>query len=256
VKTLAYALIFLVALAGAALAFAPASLLDAQLSVATSGQLRLAMARGTLWRGKATLTDAASTFALPLALTLEPLPLARGELALQLVPPAETAEPRGRASLSRNRVQLEALAATVPAALLPMLLPWRPAPALGGDVHLDVPVFDASASAWAGDAAVRWTGASVALGGVRPIALGELAIAFKPRGNELAGALTNSGGELALNGTVLIGPQRTSVDLTLDPRPNASAAIAQFLTTLGRGDPQGTVRVSWQGAPLVPAASR
>ena len=101
-----------------------------------------------------------------------------------------------------------------------------------------------------------WTNASLTLGGTHPTALGELAIAFKSRGNELAGALTNSGGELALNGTVLIGPQRTSLDVALNPRPNAPPAIAQLLATLGRSDPQGTVRVSWQGASLVPAGAR
>lgn len=255
-KALAYALIFVVALAAAAVAFAPASLVDARLSAATSGQLRLANARGTLWRGEATLTNAASTFALPLAWALEPIPLARGELVVQLVPTSGSTEPRGQVSLSQGRVQLKTLAATLPAALLPMLLPWRPPPALGGNLHLDVPAFDASASAWASDAVVRWTNASLTLGGTHPTALGELAIAFKSRGNELAGALTNSGGELALNGTVLIGPQRTSLDVALNPRPNAPPAIAQLLATLGRSDPQGTVRVSWQGASLVPAGAR
>lgn len=255
-KALAYALIVVVALLAAAVAYAPASLVDARLSAATFGQLRLANARGTLWQGEATLTDAAWTFALPLAWALEPIPLARGELVLQLVPAEGRREPRGRVLLSQGRVRLETLAATLPAALLTVLFPWRPPPALGGDIHLDVPVFDASASAWASDAVVRWTNASVAVGGLRPIALGDVAIAFKPRDADLSGALTNSGGELALNGTLLIGPQRTSLDVAVNPRPDAPAAIVRFLATLGRSDPQGTVWVSWQGASLVPASAR
>ncbi|WP_068805566.1 type II secretion system protein N [Thauera phenolivorans] len=113
---IAGALSFLVLLAALLLARLPAGLVDAALARLTDGGLRLAEARGTLWRGSALLAgrevDGGELAALlPLAWTFSPSGLLRGELAWSVDAASRAA---GSIRVAADGVALEALSLTLP----------------------------------------------------------------------------------------------------------------------------------------------
>ena len=91
-------LVWLVAFAAIVVAIAPASLAGAALERISEGTLALAEAEGTLWRGRGTLT-AARIARVPVAWSIEPWPLLRSELRLQVFPQPQMEIRRARKSL-------------------------------------------------------------------------------------------------------------------------------------------------------------
>ena len=105
--------------------FAPATLVDRRLAAVSGGKLRVLAAEGTVWRGRGALGDAAGTWRLPVAWTVDATALARGTLAVALAPPAGAASPRGRIDVAGDALALRDAVVDVPAAALASALPAR-----------------------------------------------------------------------------------------------------------------------------------
>jgi len=250
-KALGLGLVALLALVVAAVALAPATLVDAQLAQATSGRLRLQDAAGTVWRGRGALADAQGTAALPIAWTVDALALLRGEVALDFVADAaHPVAPRGRIAWHPGRWTVEGLQAVVPAAMLPALAPAGSPVALGGTIRIDVPRLVLARERYDGQAALAWTGATLALPMLPALALGEVDVALSQRGEGIGGPLSSRDGPLQLTGDLAVDPARTALEVTLVPGPQAPPLLARALAALGRGAAQGA-QWRWQGPPLL-----
>jgi hypothetical protein len=248
-KGLAIACFAVLALAVAAVTLAPATLVDRHLSAATSGALRLRDTGGTVWRGHGSLTDAKGTFALPLAWAVDPLPLARGEIAVRLVERPDTEQPGGDIRYRDGAWRIEGLHAAIPAAMLPALAQANARVALGGTIRVELPRLELAKSRYDGKGTLRWNRAALALPMLPPLALGDVEVAVSSRGNGIGGAVSNRGGDVGVTGDLVIDPSRTALDLLLTPAPQAPALLARVLAALGGADGSGT-RLRWQGPPL------
>jgi general secretion pathway protein N len=249
-KGLAYALVALLALAAALFAFAPATLVDARLAAATSGALRLSDSEGSLWRGGGTLTDARGSVAVPLRWRLEPWPLLRREVSLHLTGDRADGAPVAGVTLRAAEWRVEGFLATLPAALLPALVQANAPATLGGEIRIDVPQLAVTSAVYAGNGTLRWRDATLSLGAMPPLPLGTIEIALAPRGNAIAGTVSNRGGAVRVSGEVSAGPAETMLDLALFPDAGAPPASAAALKAFGRPDGAGT-RITWRGAPLL-----
>jgi general secretion pathway protein N len=248
--TLAVLVLFLSALA----ASAPATLLDARLSALTQGRLRLAAATGTVWNGNAVLTNAAGEWSVPIGWHLAPAPLLRGSTNIVLTAPVSGLtpgptpgpKPRGNVQWQDENAAFENLALTIPAAAISGTLAARDTLALGGRITLDAPSLQWSGGHGTGSVTVRWQGARLAgNGGV--VNLGNVALDLAPRGDQLAGRITNTGGDLRLDGETFIGSQGAGIDVALTPAPSTPRELTRVLAALGTPDVNGVVRVQWRG---------
>lgn len=244
-RRLLLAIVFLVALAIAAMAFAPASLVDGRLVDATAGKLRLADAGGTIWAGRGAITDAVGTWRVPVAWRIDPLDVLRGTHAVTLVPPSGASAPRGVVTVRDTGFDVRDLVLDLPAAAMATALPQRLV-AFGGTVAVNAPAFTFAPAAPSGTLEARWTGARLA--GMGAVAdLGTVRLALAPRGTTLAGTLANEGGDLALDGTVTYAAPALAIEATLTPGPQTPPAIARLLAVAGTPDSAGRVRIAWRG---------
>ena len=94
-KLIAVLVVFVMLVAAAAAAFAPAVLLDRRLEAETQGQLRLANAEGSIWNGRGLVTNAQRTWSLPIAWKIAPLEIARGSFAIALLGGPNGGDTRG-----------------------------------------------------------------------------------------------------------------------------------------------------------------
>jgi general secretion pathway protein N len=243
----ALALVFLLTLSVALVAFAPSSLLDGRLASATQGRLRLAATQGTVWRGDATLTDATGTWAVPLQWRLEPSLLARS-FAVVFEPRSNSPVPRGRITLAEATAQVDGLSLAVPAAALEGIVSERGTWAFGGDLTLEAPSFAWNGNRGSGALNLRWRGARVA-GGGSVLDLGTVSLDLAPHEDRLRGRLANEGGDIRIAGDVDLSGAGANVDASLTPTPSAPRDIVRALALLGTPDANGAVRVRWRGAP-------
>ncbi len=231
--------------AAAIAAFAPATLVDARLASLSEGQLRISDASGTIWSGHGALTDMGGTWRMPLAWRLSPMTLARGAPAVTLLPVAG-ATPAGTISADGNGASLSQFSAELPAHALAALLPAREAIALGGTIAVAAAAFSFDGTRGAGALSATWRGARVQAGG-RSLDLGTVQLALLPQDRRLSGTISNSGGDVRMNGTATLADNALTVDGTLAPTPNAAADVAGLLSTLGPADGNGAVRVGYRG---------
>jgi len=240
-------------LALAVVAFAPAALLASRVSSATGGALTLAEATGPWWNGRATLVARDGT-RLPVGWRIDPGALLAGVVRVGLRPGDDPAAPRGEIEWRDGQLRLSGLALTAPARLAAQAIPFR-----SGreriDVDGDLGVATAELS-WPprgtrGDATLRWDRARLALPDGGPsIALGEVTLRLAATGDRLAGPVANTGGDVALAGTVDAGADgRVRVSLLATPREGADPRLVQMLATVGTPEGAG-VRVAFTvGAP-------
>lgn len=240
------AVIVIVALLAAAIAFLPASLADGRVAAATQGKLRLADAQGTVWDGRGTLTDNAGTWRLPLQWRIAPLALLRGQRELELLPVAGATTPRGTIAMSADGVAVRNLALDVPAAALATMLPLRVVPTFGGMLNVTSPAFAFSAVAPTGTLDARWTDARLGFLGTTAD-LGAVRLALAPRGNALAGTLTNEGGDARIEGTLDYTAPQFGIDATIAPAPTAPEMLTRLLAMIGTPDAAGRIRLAWRG---------
>lgn len=239
------AVIAFVLLLAAVAAFAPATLLDRRVASVSDGKLRIADAQGTLWRGQGVLTDARGAWRIPIGWLIDPLAIARGTLAITLIPPEGATLPRGSASITEQSVAVRTLTIEVPANALAAGTPAGAAVTLGGDITIDAPSFDWNRERAHGTVTARWRGARVVspLGGVD---LGVIDATLAPEGTRLAGRLANAGGDVRIDGSLIIDAGKVRLDAAIFPLPGTPPQVARALALLGPADASGAVRVSWR----------
>jgi general secretion pathway protein N len=251
VRAIAISLVAATLLAGALILEVPATLVDARLAAATDNRLRLADARGSLWRGTGTLRIDGVSGGQIVSWQLEPWPLLRGTLAVALgADPAQAPTATLRATPSRLEIRrLDFIALPAAAALHP-LAPG--VPPVGGMLLVHVPSLDAEGSAAAGQIRLTWRDAMLpAATAAAPLSLGTVTAELTARGNAWAGSVTNAGGEIAISGPLGWRPGAVDGDLVLAPRPGLAAerqeAVAAALAAIGRPDGRGGYRVRLPG---------
>lgn len=227
--------------------FAPATLVDRRLAAVSGGKLRVLAAEGTVWRGRGALGDAAGTWRLPVAWTVDATALARGTLAVALAPAEGATSPRGRIDATGDALALRDTVVDVPAGALASVLPARIPLALGGTITLTAADFAAAAGGFRGQIGARWRDARVVAAGIA-VNLGAVDLALAPQGERLAGRVTNAGGDVRIDGTVTIARDSAGIDATLAPQSSAAEPVARALAALGTPDGAGGVRVTWRGA--------
>jgi len=239
----------LVLLAAALIVAAPASLLDARLASISGDRVRIAGASGTLWRGSGDLVASGSGVREHIAWRLAPWALLHGEARGTVTTDVDRG---GSFVFSRNRIELEGLDWAMP---MEALLRAAGAPSLiaaaGGDfgIHVDRLIRDDDALDIA--LAAQWRNASLpALGPFARVMLGDVRIEMSGRGREVSGPLTNTGGEVEIDGTVTaVAGGAPRVEASIRPRAGIdrerAASLAAALSTLGQPDPQGGYRIAW-----------
>ena len=223
----------------AIVARAPARLVDRELAQATDGRLRLADAVGTMWRGYGVVTDARGALRLPVTWQLSPLALARGIAALDVAPQGEIVAAGDSVSLRNVRVD-------VPARALDALAARGIAAAFGGDLRLDAGAFRYDGRAGDGAVDLRWERARVAFNGA-VVDLGTITARMTPRGADLTGTFTSTGGALRSAGDVVLANGEFGITATLTPVGTLPPELMLLLGALGRADANGAVRVAWRG---------
>lgn len=244
-RALALSLAVAGAVAACAAWLAPASLVDARLSEMTGGAVRLVESDGTLWHAKGALQVAGTR--VPVAWRMEAWPLLRGAFHVQLVrdPASNAAAPRGDVVVDGHRVLLRDVDATLPAALFstsPRAF-WT----ASGTVHV------ASQSlVWAppdstGAARLDWKDARLTtINGQAALDLGDVTLGLKAARDELAGPVSNSGGEVEVSGDIAYRPtEYAEISVRLVPRRRDQRELAQTLALIGTPEGGGW-RVRWR----------
>jgi general secretion pathway protein N len=240
----AFILLVLVLLVVAFAVEAPATLLDRRLEQATGGTLRLAEANGTVWSGRGTLADAHGRWRLPLGWRSDPVALLAGRLAVTLVP-AATDEPRGRVTIGEQELGATDLELRLPAGVIESAWPGTPAPRFDGRLVVTSPAIRRVGARLDGALDARWDDARVSFGGLA-LALGTIDAKARPDGGGTRVALRNRGGDVAIEGELLVQDDGVRLDARLTPAPTLGAPVAMILRSLGTVEPDGRVHVTWQ----------
>jgi len=243
----AVAIVGFALLLAAIAAFAPASLIDRRLAAASSAKLRMADAAGTVWSGTGILTDATGSWRVPVGWSVSALALARGAFNVALLP-AAGATPRGTIDITPNAAALRDVVVELPATALASALPGRAAIVLGGTVTLTAPAFAWDRDRGTGALNARWRDARLVAAGTNAD-LGTVDVTLEPQGQQLAGSISNSGGDVRIAGTITIASTAIGVDAQLAPVPSTPAPVLRALAALGTPDSAGAVRIAWRGSP-------
>jgi general secretion pathway protein N len=190
---------FAVAVLATLIAFAPATLLDARLALASEGRLRLAGAEGTLWSGAGWIevrdAHGKAGVARRIAWRVLPESLLRARLvaAIEL----DQAQPF-RLAISPSRLEIADAGINLPAAALGLGMPKLAPLRLTGEVRVSIPHLSLERGRMDGDATLQWRSAGSALTPVSP--LGEYEMQFKAVGPDLHATLRTLEGPLQLDG--------------------------------------------------------
>jgi hypothetical protein len=223
-----------VAMAGVLAATAPASLAGVALARISGGTLSLAVADGTVWRGRGVLM-AAGTLRLPVAWSMEPWPLLRGELRFRIAAPDATGSaPSAAISARHDAVGVRDLDVSLPAEIVEALAP-RSGIRPGGTVRVTSPALDWTPVQFAGSARIDWQDARFALSEDSAIGLGNVTATLAAAGDRLSGPMTNAGGEFDVRGTLSLAT-------------NGATALSVAMMPRG-GDPTRSRTLSLTGAP-------
>ena len=246
-KSAAVAVVGFALLLAAIAAFAPASLIDHRLAAVSSAKLRMADAAGTVWSGTGILTDATGSWRVPVGWSVAAPALARGAFNVALRP-AAGATPRGTIDISNDTATLRDVVVELPATVLASALPGRAAIVLGGTVTLTAPAFEWNGERGNGTVNARWRDARLVAAGT--IAdLGTVDVRLEPQDRQLAGSISNSGGDVRIAGTITIASTAIGVDAEIAPLPSTPAPVLRALAALSTPDSAGAVRIAWRGSP-------
>jgi len=243
-----------VALAAALIFEAPASLLDARLAAISDGRVRITNAEGTLWHGSGDLVLSAAGTRRPVGWRIDAWPLLRGELRGSFT---DAASSQSVASFDAggDHIELRGVDLALP---MEALLKTLGAPSFlataGGEVTLHVERLSRGPDALDAQATLQWSDASVP--GLRAdrIALGNVRAELAGIGHEIPGTVVNSGGEVAIRGTLSASADGSArIDLEVRPRegiaPERADALAATLGLVGTPDGKGGYRLAWSGRP-------
>lgn len=232
---------------------APATLIDGRLAANSGGRLRLADARGTAWNGDGDLRLLPGDTRLPIRWRIAMWPLLWGEWRGSVG--SDDVQPSASFEISHGDYTLRNLALALPA---DALLRAAGAPAAlgpaGGTLSIRSDALTQRGEGIDGRIDLRWDNAS--LPGPRPdlrIALGDVRIDASGHAAELAGTLSNRGGDVDIGGTAALTTNGIArIDAVIRPRPGIEAerskAIVGVLSALGQPDGAGGYRVAWSQA--------
>ena len=225
-------LIVAVAVAAVVIAVAPASLAGVAVEHATNGTLTLAGTDGTIWRGHGTLV-AGRALRVPVAWSVDPWPLLRGELHVRLLPPtAAGRSPRAEISAHRDAIALREVDVTFAADIVESLAP-RAGVRISGEVRVTAPSLDWTPSSFRGDARVDWQDALVAISVDPGIRLGTVSATLAGTGDRLSGRVANDGGAFEVRGMLAVSANGApDISITMTPR-SGDPGQARTLTLTG-----------------------
>ncbi len=129
--------------------------------------------------------------------------------------------------------------------MLPALVPALNALAWGGDVVLQAPSLTWRDGSGTGRLDATWRRARVIAAGFA-LDLGTVTMSAAPAGGAVAGTIRNSGGDVAIEGTVDDRAGVVDVALTLTPTSTAPEAVRRMLLLVGPSDGAGGVRMTWR----------
>ena len=207
--------------------------------------MRLADTAGTVWKGRGLVTNKQQTLSLPVSWEVDPLALARGDLAIRLSAPSGGHLPRGTFARRNAALTLEGVAFALPAAALNGTMAPADTIAVGGTIAFDAPHLNWNGQRGDGMATARWSGARVA-GNAATLALGTVTVNFGPREGGIQGRIANVGGDARIDGEMTLGREGIAASATLAPLPSTPPATMRALAALGTPDASGAVRVQWR----------
>ena len=239
-------------LVAAALAIeAPAGLVDGRVAAATDGRLRITDTSGTLWNGAGELVLLPSGARRPMAWHIDAWPLLFGELR-GTIATAMDAPQYAEFAYGHRSMQLHRLDVALP---MDSLLQSVGVPAAlgsaGGSIEARIARFVQTPGALDADLAAQWRNAS--LPALRPgfrILLGDVRAEARGTGPEIAGSISNVGGDVEIAGRVALSAALIpKIDATIRPRAGIDRDRAEAITTalslIGSPDGQGGYRLAW-----------
>lgn len=224
-------LVFLVAFAAFVVALAPASLAGLALRRITGDTVALDEEEGTFWRGRGTIT-VARVARMPVAWSIEPWPLLRGELLLHASPPGAAGNsPRADVVARPEAVSVRDVDVTLPARLVEAITP-RSGIGISGDVRLTTPSLEWTPAAFVGGARIDWQDAHFAISTDPPVRLGTVSVPLLAANDRLTGPITNEGGALEVRGTLSFATSGApSLELAMTPHAGASGPARTLAIT-------------------------
>jgi len=229
-------------LVAAGIALAPAAWLDRPLALRSDHRVRLADAEGFWWHGRGALTSADGEARMPIAWRVAFAPLLRGFLAVELEPRGDGASPTGSLLAGRALLELHDVRTRAPAAVGAAFVPAAKAFAWGGDFALQAPSISWRRDTTVGALNARWERARV-VAGEYVLDLGTVALSMPDTG--AAATVRNSGGDVAIGGTIAARRGAIDVELVLTPTGTTSDPVRRILPLLGAPDSAGGVRIVW-----------
>ena len=247
-KIVAFVLLLLGVIVAAVVSFLPASIVEDRIASRSQGKFHLSDATGTVWDGKGVLTDGAGTWRMPVAWSISKADVARGARVVSLKPAGALGSPTGTIEMVDGGVRIRDLRVEMPAQALLGTLAIKPAPSLGGTVTVTANDLTWTEKAKTGGFEAKWRDARIASGD-NAADLGTVDLVGSPQSAGIAGRLTNTGGDMRVDGNVMLAPGGgATVDATLTPASNAPPRIAGALAALGTPDASGGVRIAWRGS--------
>jgi len=228
-----------------AAAIAPASLIDATLAARTQQRIRLTDTTGFWWRGSGVIASADGTQRLPIDWQLDGAALARGRIVVRLGRNGDAGPVAGTLSLRSDGLDVTSLRVRFPAAFAALFDARLNAVTLGGTVDAAAPSLSAAGDVVTGNLDATWERARVVTGDA-VFDLGAVALKSVAAGDRWSASVQNTGGNVAVTGTIDGGAANSSGTLELQPDASASAAVRNVLARLGVPDEKGGVRITWQ----------
>lgn len=179
---------------------APATLIDARLAQASSGGLRLAQARGTLWSGTGQIEvrdpSRRSGIAKSIAWQIRPAYLLRGKLRYDVA--LDNALKHFPVTISPARIEVADADINLPAAALGLGVPKLAALGLTGDMLLHIARLAFGRGSVQGNATLQWHDAGSAFTPISP--LGDYELRLDGDGTTVRASLRTLQGPLQLDG--------------------------------------------------------
>lgn len=235
-RSLAVVLLGALIFAAAAAFFAPASLVDQRVALASEGRARIAGATGTVWHGRGVLVDPRGHGRLPIEWRLDAGALIRGVVDISLLRERDKSEPRGQLRLAGERVEARDFDVTIPAAAV--------ANFFSGQLRITSDAIAVEHGRASGSLSIEWRHASVEPIPQQVFDLGTVNVRMMDGGSGMTGTIEARGGQILANGTVALTAQNVVLDAELAPSPTATDSVRQALAMLGNVDARGAVRVS------------
>ena len=127
------------------------------------------------------------------------------------------------------------------------LAPRLAASAVGGTLDLRAGAFEWSPAGGSGALDAQWQNARLVVAGTT-VDLGTVALALAPRQGRLEGTVRNSGGEIAVDGTIAGNAASMDAAVTLRSLPSTPEVLRRSLPMLGPQDATGAVHIDLHGS--------